>query len=79
MNFINFCGGIALMVACAIVLIAVMLAALLGFCLVLGVADSVSNPHASQDARVEYQNATVEISAGTAGLNQAVRNITGGG
>lgn len=79
MNPINFCGGVALMVACAIVLIAVLLVALLGFCLVLGAADSVSNPHASDDARAEYQNVTVEISAGTAGLNQAVRNVTGGG
>ena len=79
MNLITFCGGVAMMVACAIVLVAVLLAALLGFCLVLGAYESVSNPHASEDARVSYQDATAEIGTGTAGLNQAVRNVTTGG
>ena len=78
MTFINFCGGIALSVACAIVITALLLFALLGFCLILGAGNSLVNPHASEDAQASYQNATSDISAGTAGLNQAVRNVTGG-
>ena len=78
MTLTDFCGNIALTVACGIVLVCVLLAALLGFCLVLGAMEDVSNPHASEDARVQYQNVTAEIGTGTAGLNQAVRNVTGG-
>ena len=78
MTFINFCGGIALTVACAIVITGLLLFAVLGFCLILGAGNSLVNPHASEDARASYQNATSDISAGTAGLNQAVRNVTGG-
>ena len=78
MTFINFCGGIAVTVACAIVITGLLLFALLGFCLILGAGNSLVNPHASEDARASYQNATSDISAGTAGLNQAVRNVTGG-
>ena len=78
MTFINFCGGIALTVACAIVITGLLLFAVLGFCLILGAGDSILNPHASEDAQASYQNATSDISAGTAGLNQAVRNVTGG-
>jgi len=78
MNLTDICGNIALSVSCAIVLVCVLLAALLGFCMVLGAYESVSNPHASEDARVQYQNVTAEISTRTTGLNQAVRNITGG-
>ena len=78
MTFINFCGGIALSVACAIVITGLLLFAVLGFCLILGAGNSLVNPHASEDAQASYQNATSDISAGTAGLNQAVRNVTGG-
>ena len=77
-TFFESCGWVAVLVACAVVILAVLLAAMLGACLLMGAYDSVSNPHASQDARAEYQNATAGISAGTAGLDQAVRNVTGG-
>lgn len=79
MNLLSFCSGVAMMVACALAIAAVLLAALLGFCVVLGAAGDVSNPHASEDARVSYQNVTAEIGTGTAGLDQAVRNVTTGG
>ena len=78
MSPINFCGGVAITVACAIVVVALLLAALLGFCVLLGAYNSATNPHASEDARASYQNATADISTGTAGLNQAVLNVTGG-
>jgi flagellar basal body-associated protein FliL len=79
MSLFDFCGKVACLFACLIVLVAVLMAAMLGFCLVLGAYESVSNPHASEDARVSYQNVTAEIAAGTAGMNQAVRNVTSGG
>ena len=78
MSLISFCGGVAIWFACLIVLVMVLLAALLGFCVVLGAYESVSNPHASEDARVSYQEVTAGIEVGTAGIDQAVRNITGG-
>ena len=78
MSLINFCGGIAVTVACAIVITGLLLFAVLVFCLILGAGNSLVNPHASEDARASYQNATSDISTGTAGLNQAVRNVTGG-
>jgi len=78
MNLIESCGWVGAMVACAIVILALLLAAMMGFCLLLGAYEDVSNPHASEDARVEYQNISAEIRTGTAGLNHAVRNITGG-
>ena len=71
MSLINFCGGIAVTVACAIVITGLLLFALLGFCLILGAGDSIVNPHASEDARASYQNATSDISTGTAGRTEA--------
>ena len=78
MSLISFCGGVAIWFACLIVLVMVVLSVLLGFCLVLGMAESVSNPHASEDAQVSYQEVTAEIGTGTAGLDRTVRNVTGG-
>jgi hypothetical protein len=77
-SLVDFCGSIAMLVACAIVLVAVLLFALLEFCLILGAAESVVNPHASEDARLSYQNVTAEIGAGITGVNLAVKNVTGG-
>lgn len=79
MSLISFCSGVAIWFACLIVLVMVLLSVLLGFCLVLGMAESVSNPHASEDARASYQEVTAGIAAGTAGMDQAVRNVTTGG
>ena len=78
MSLIEFCGYAAVLFACAVVVAALMLAVLLGACFVLGGVDAVSNPHEAEDARAEYQNVTAEIGAGTAGLDLAVRNVTGG-
>ena len=78
MNLIEICGWVGAMVACGVVIIALLLFALLGFCLILGAADSITNPHATEDARSEYQNVSAQIGAGTAGMNLAVRNVTGG-
>jgi hypothetical protein len=79
MTIVDFCGGVAIYVACLIVLFVLFLGLMLGMCVVLGAYESVSNPHASEDARVQYQNITAEISTGTAGMDQAVLNVTGGG
>ena len=78
MNLIETCGFVGAMVACGVVIIALLLFALLGFCLILGAADSITNPHATEDAHSEYQNVSAQIGAGTAGMNLAVRNVTGG-
>ena len=78
MSLVGFCGKVAIAVSCLIVLISIFLFILLGACVALGGCESVSNPHASEDARAEYQNVTAEIAAGKAGLNLAVQNVTGG-
>ena len=79
MTLAGSCGWVAVLVSCAIVIVALLLAAMLGACLLLGAYEQVSNPHASEDARAEYQNATAQIGTGTAGLNHAVNSVTGGG
>ena len=56
MSLINFCGGIALSVACAIVITGLLLFAVLGFCLILGAGNSLVNPHASEDAQASYDS-----------------------
>ena len=76
---IEFCGTIAALFACCIVIAGLLLFALLGFCFLLGAADSIVNPHASEDSQMSYKNVTTEIGAGTVDLNQAVRNVTTGG
>jgi len=75
---IDFCGKVALGFACLIVIVSVLMFLMLAACTAIGACESVSNPHASEDARAEYQNVTAEISTGTAGFDQAVNNITGG-
>jgi len=78
MSLTDFCGKVALGFACLIVIISILLFLMLAACTAIGMCESVSNPHASEDARVSYQNVTAKISNGTTGFNLAVNNITGG-
>lgn len=78
MSLMGFCGKVALGFSCLIVLISIFFFLLLGACVILGGCESVTNPHALEDARAEYQNVTAEIAAGTSEMEQAVMNVTGG-
>jgi len=76
-SIIEYFGLIAIGVSCLVVLVAVVLLILLIGCVALGAVDSVLNPHAAQDTRIEYQNATSQINNGVAGISGAVANVTG--
>ena len=78
MDLTNFAGKVAILVSVAVVLAFLALIFMAVFCTGLGAVDSVVNPHASQDTRQEFQNASTEINTDVSGMNQAVRNVTGG-
>ena len=69
---IQFCGKIAVLVACAIILFVILLVLLAGFCIVWGAYDSFTNPNASGEAKVEYQEVMSELKV----VNQS--SISGG-
>jgi predicted PurR-regulated permease PerM len=72
MTFFESCGWVAVLVACAIVVLAVLLAALLGFCLVLGAYEQTTNPHSTIQISQEYQNISQQINAGVRDINNVV-------
>ena len=58
---IGFCGKIAIAVSCLVVIIVVCLFVLMLILTAWGGYESTTNPHATQDARQEYQNFSQEL------------------
>ncbi|MFZ0675404.1 hypothetical protein [Methanoregula sp.] len=77
MSLLDFCGKVAISVSCLIVLVAVVLALLLGFCFLLGAYESATNSHVQQDTAQDLQNASAQINAGAADIAHAVPAVPG--